>query len=59
VTSPGTARGSRRVSATGAAALVRSGDWLDCGATLCRPDVFDEELTERTPELGDVRIRPL
>jgi len=38
---------------------VRSGDWLDCGATLCRPDVFDEELTERTPELGDVRIRPL
>ncbi len=45
------------ISADGAAALVRSGDWLDYGAVLSQPDVFDHALAERASELEQVSIR--
>ena len=51
------ARKASRVSATDAAKLVRSGDWLDFGATLAQPDLFDRALAERISELHDVNIR--
>ncbi len=47
----------QRISARDAAALVRSGDWLDYGATLAQPDVFDQALAERVNELRNVSIR--
>ena len=47
----------RQISATEAAGLVRSGDWLDYGITLSQPDVFDAALAERTRELHNVKIR--
>lgn len=47
----------RRISAEGAARLVQSGDWLDYGANLCQPDVFDLALAQRSAELHDVKIR--
>ena len=48
---------ARRISAAEAAALVRSGDWVDYGAVLARPDVFDRALAARKVELQDVGIR--
>lgn len=57
MTSPSPARSARRVSAADAANLVQSGDWLDFGATLCQPDLFDRALADRKSELHDVRIR--
>ncbi len=48
---------AQHISAREAAALVRSGDWLDYGATLAQPDVFDQALAERASELRDVNIR--
>jgi acyl-CoA hydrolase len=50
-------RQARPITAAGAAALVRSGDWLDYGAALGQPDGFDRALAERTAELADVKIR--
>ena len=50
-------RSAQRVTAEDAAALVRSGDWLDYGAVLGQPDVFDSALAERVGELRDVNIR--
>ena len=35
---------ARHISAAEAARLVRSGDWIDYGLTLCQPDVFDKAL---------------
>ncbi len=40
-----------------AASLVQSGMWLDYGATLCEPDVFDKALAARKEELENVKIR--
>lgn len=40
-----------------AAGLVRSGMWLDFGARLCQPDVFDTALAARIQELTDVKVR--
>ena len=40
-----------------AADLVRSGMWLDYGATHCEPDVFDKALAARKAELENVKIR--
>lgn len=51
------AQPARRIAPKDAAALVRSGMWLDYGASLCQPDVFDAALAERTSELRDVKIR--
>jgi acyl-CoA hydrolase len=48
---------ARHISATEAASLVRSGDWLDYGVSLCQPDVFDQALADRKAELQDVKIR--
>ena len=48
---------ARRISPEGAAALVRSGDWLDYGAVLGGPDAFDAALAARIGELRDVKIR--
>jgi acyl-CoA hydrolase len=45
------------VSAQQAAGLVRSGDWVDYGVTLCQPDVFDTALAQRRDELSGVKIR--
>ena len=50
-------RPPRRVAADEAAGLVRSGMWLDYGAVLGQPDVFDAALARRTGELHDVKIR--
>ena len=52
-----TARSARHISAEEAAALVRSGDWLDYGAVLSQPDAFDKALAERVGDLRDVNIR--
>jgi len=48
---------ARRISAEEAAAFVRSGMWLDYGAGLCQPDVFDRALAARKDELRNVKIR--
>ena len=51
-------RGSAcRITAAEAAALVKSGDWVDYGAVLAQPDVFDVALASRKAELRDVKIR--
>jgi len=50
-------RSAQRVSAARAAALVRSGDWLDYGAVLAQPDAFDAALAARGGGLRDVNIR--
>jgi len=48
---------AKTISATQAAAMVRPGMWIDYGATLCQPDVFDQALAERKDELHDVKFR--
>ncbi len=45
------------VSAEAAAAVVRSGDWVDYGFGMGQPDRFDRALAARAAELRDVRIR--
>ena len=45
------------ISPEQAASLVKSGMWLDYGAALCQPDVFDKALAARTDELTNVKIR--
>ena len=47
LTSSSTAKSARSISPEAAAALVRSGDWLDYGAVLGQPDAFDQALAER------------
>jgi acyl-CoA hydrolase len=47
----------RRISAADAAGLVKSGDWVEYGTTLCQPDVFDQALAQRKAELRNVKIR--
>ena len=48
---------ARTISAGQAAGMVASGMWLDYGATLCQPDVFDAALAARKAELHNVKIR--
>jgi acyl-CoA hydrolase len=50
-------RGAVTIDAAGAAALVRSGDWIDYGFGLSQPDVFDRALAARVAELRGVKIR--
>jgi acyl-CoA hydrolase len=45
------------ISPEHAASLVKSGMWLDYGATLCEPDVFDKALARRKDELENIKIR--
>jgi acyl-CoA hydrolase len=48
---------AQRISAADAAALVRSGDWVEYGTGIGQPDVFDAALAQRVDELEDVKIR--
>ena len=48
---------ARTITAADAVALVKSGDWIDYGAGLAQPNVFDDALASRKGELRDVRIR--
>jgi acyl-CoA hydrolase len=50
-------RSARRITAVEAAGLVKSGDWVEYGAVLAQPDVFDRALAARKAELRDVKIR--
>jgi len=50
-------KSARRITAAEAAGLVKSGDWVDYGAALGQPDVFDHALAARKSELRDVKIR--
>jgi acyl-CoA hydrolase len=52
-----TGRRAKRISAADAAALVRSGDWVEYGTSIGQPDVFDAALAERVDELEDVKFR--
>lgn len=47
----------RHVSAEEAAALVRSGDWVDYGAAMAQPDAFDKALAARRDAVEGVKIR--
>ena len=48
---------AQTISAQEAAAKVASGMWIDYGATLCQPDVFDQALAQRKHELTNVKFR--
>jgi len=48
---------AQTISQERAAGLVKSGMWLDYGALLGEPDVFDNALAARKDELQDVKIR--
>ena len=48
---------ARTISSDEAAGLVKSGMWLDYGASLCIPDVFDTALAARAGSLTNVKIR--
>ncbi len=47
----------KTVAAEEAAALVKSGNWIDYGFGIGQPDVFDQALAARIPQLTDVKIR--
>ncbi|MFI5319504.1 MAG: acetyl-CoA hydrolase/transferase family protein [Myxococcota bacterium] len=47
----------KRISPAEAAALVKSGDWIDYGAGAVQPSAFDRALAARAPELRGVKIR--
>jgi acyl-CoA hydrolase len=53
----GSAKAARHVGADEAAAVVRSGDWIDYGTTIVQPDAFDAALGRRVPELHDLKFR--
>ena len=48
---------AKKITAKQAAALVKSNSWLDFGACLAQPDVFDRALAARAHELSNVGIR--
>ena len=48
---------AQNISAEFAAGLVKSGMWVDYGAVLSAPDLFDRALAGRAAELRDVKIR--
>ncbi|MGC1489531.1 MAG: acetyl-CoA hydrolase/transferase C-terminal domain-containing protein [Albidovulum sp.] len=48
---------AKRISADEAAAFVQSGMWIDYGAGLAQPDVFDQALSARKDALRGVKIR--
>ena len=50
-------KAARPASAAEAAALVRSGDWVDYGFGIGQPDAFDQALAARKDELVGVKIR--
>jgi acyl-CoA hydrolase len=48
---------ARTISADEAASFVKSGMWLEYGASLCQPDTFDKALAARIHELTNLKIR--
>ncbi len=48
---------AKRISPDDAAALVKSGDWVDYGFGMGQPDLFDRALAARASELRGVKIR--
>jgi len=48
---------AQRISAEAAAALVKSGDWVDYGFGLGQPEAFDAALARRKDALEQVKIR--
>lgn len=54
---PAGGRQATTISAAEAAALVRSGMWLDYGFGLSQPDLFEAALAARKDELKGVKIR--
>ncbi|MBL9135287.1 MAG: butyryl-CoA:acetate CoA-transferase [Verrucomicrobiales bacterium] len=50
-------RSATRIAPEEAAALVKSGNWVDYGFGMGQPDVFDRALAARRDELVDVKIR--
>jgi acyl-CoA hydrolase len=48
---------ARTISAEDAAQMVQSGMWIDYGASITQPDVFDRALAARKAELQNVKIR--
>ncbi len=50
-------RRAKSIAPEEAAGLVRSGMWLDYGATLCQPDVFDAALARRIGAVTNLGIR--
>jgi acyl-CoA hydrolase len=50
-------KSARRITPAEAAGLVNSGDWVDYGAVIAQPDVFDRALADRKAELRNVKIR--
>lgn len=48
---------SKLVSAEKAAAVVKSGDWVDMGWCVTTPVAFDAALAARMPELTDINFR--
>ena len=48
---------AQRISPDQAAAMVRSGMWIDYGGGLAQPDVFDAALARRATGLSGVKIR--
>jgi acyl-CoA hydrolase len=51
--------GAKLISPEDAAALVRSGDWVDYGGAVGQPDLFDRALAARKDALRGVKIRAL
>lgn len=47
----------KTLTAEKAAALVKSGDWIDFGMVSNTPELFDRALAERKDELRDVKVR--
>src|SRR5690242_14681967 len=47
----------KTVCAEQAAAVVKSGDWLDYGFGVGQPDLFDQALAARITRLSDVKLR--
>jgi acyl-CoA hydrolase len=57
MTNTNSSKQARHISATDAANLVQSGNWLDYGLLTTMPDMFDAALALRKSELRDVKIR--
>jgi acyl-CoA hydrolase len=47
----------KTVSADQAAAIVKSGDWIDFGFGVGQPDIFDQALAARIDSLNGVKLR--
>ena len=46
----------KKMTADQAAALIKSGDWVDYGFCAIHPRALDEALARRAPELEDVYL---